>query len=71
MNEIDYSIDALVDTFKEHAEAFRVSKQELVEDYESDFTDDELPAFLQDDFNLPFALSKICEEIISLKNNCL
>ena len=61
--EHEYDLETLVNTFIVHAEEFRKSNEELRES----FDDETLPEFLEDEFNLPFALSVICEEIIKIK----
>lgn len=64
-----YTLENLVLKFKSHSAAFKKSQDKLKKDYKENFPNEKFPNHLNDDFDLPLALSAICIEVINLKKN--
>ncbi len=69
MNKIDqYSLESLAEIFAVHAIKAKKINEDLIREFKENNPGEPLPDHFQDDFNLPLALSRICKEILELKN---
>ena len=67
-NEPDYSIEAMIPTFAEHAKQADIGWKKQIESYQEQYPDSELPEHFKNNFNIASALSVICMEIAKLKH---
>jgi hypothetical protein len=66
-NEPDYSIEAMIPTFAEHAKQADIGWKNNKETYQEQYPNSELPEHFNNNFNIATALSVMCREIAVLK----
>lgn len=68
MND-SYDLEKLILKFKEHSVRSKKEQENAIKDFTKSYPEEPLPVYLSDSFDLPFALSVICEEIVKLKKD--
>ncbi len=63
----DYSIDALVSTFSDHAEMSRLHQEQVNDTFLAQNPGQEMPPHMVDPFNIAQAFLVMCSEIRKLK----
>jgi|GEM_PF-3524000 len=66
-NEPDYSIEAMITTFAEHAKQAEIEWKKYIELYVEQYPSSPLPGHFKNNFNVYMALSVMCEAIQNLK----
>ena len=66
-NEPDYSIEAMIPTFAEHAKQAEIEWKKQRESYGEQYPASPLPEHFNNNFNIATALSRMCMEIATLK----
>ncbi len=59
----DYSLDYLIETFREHTIKSEEDRKKSREQFIKDYPDDEVPEHFNEEFNIANALYCICTEI--------
>jgi len=67
MNKDPYTIEELERIFDSHVAKCIEERENTLKKFKEYNPDQEIPDYLQDDFNFPMALKIICSEIIKLK----
>lgn len=62
----EYSIENLIDTFKEHHIKFRKNEQKLLKQFKEDYPEEPIPEEYMCDFSVALALFSICKSIKAL-----
>lgn len=57
----------LAEIFKRHAEEARVQRDQMITKWKNEFSSDDIPEYLRDEFSLPEALMGMVEELMALK----
>jgi len=63
-----YSLDELVETFLRHGTETQEQQWNLIKEHKERYPQEELPKYMNDPFNVSFALHAMCKELLDLKN---
>ena len=63
-----YKLEYLIDVFYKHAVQAEKNRQEMIKSFKENYPGEPLPDHMNDDFNLPKALSSICSQILKLRD---
>lgn len=63
-----YSLEYLKHKFTEHSIKYEHESKEQIKSFRKNYPNEKLPDHFKEHFNLPEALSCICDEILKLKN---
>jgi len=63
----EYTLEKLLLKFMNHSDRWRKLNGDLVEEHKKNYPNEEIPDHLKCNFDLPLALSVICNEILILK----